>query len=89
MPGGEVADYAATIQNPALDKLWWGLIASAVVAMICSFLIDANEFSLSMLYANRLTRCYLGGTRRPPNSAENSDTVWPGEVMGRCGGPIR
>lgn len=36
-----------------------------VVALVLALRVDINEFSLNAFYRNRLTRCYLGATRRP------------------------
>src|SRR5205823_1447085 len=38
--------------------------AALVLAFAFGFLTEVNRFSLHGLYANRLTRCYLGASRR-------------------------
>ena len=35
-------------------------VGTATVALAVSWLVDLNEFSLHMLYRNRLVRCYPG-----------------------------
>jgi predicted acylesterase/phospholipase RssA len=38
-------------------------VGTGVVALVVSWLVDLNEFSLHMLYRNRLVRCFLGASR--------------------------
>jgi hypothetical protein len=40
------------------------LVLSGVAVLAAGFTISVNRFSLHMLYANRLTRCYLGASAR-------------------------
>ncbi len=42
--------------------------ASLVLFWTFGFLINVNRFSMHMLYANRLTRCYLGASARKQRS---------------------
>ncbi|HBI41448.1 MAG TPA: hypothetical protein DDY78_01150 [Planctomycetales bacterium] len=49
-------------QNPIPN---WCLIGGAAgMCLLFSGLIQVNRFSMHFLYANRLTRCYLGASRR-------------------------
>jgi len=55
-----------------VPALYWfgGCIVLAVLAALLSWRVDINEFSMHMLYRNRLVRCYLGASRakeRTPN----------------------
>lgn len=48
----------------------WALVAAGVSTLCAvgfSLFVDINTFSMHALYANRLTRCYLGASRRKPN----------------------
>jgi hypothetical protein len=46
--------------------LWWLAVGVLGVVLVWN-LIRVNLFSLHMLYANRLIRCYLGASRRKQN----------------------
>jgi len=49
---------------------FWGCVVLALLAAFLSWRVDINEFSMHMLYRNRLVRCYLGASRakeRTPN----------------------
>jgi hypothetical protein len=48
--------------TPGLPLLAWAL-GTAAVGSIFAYLVDVNLFSLHALYANRLTRCFLGASR--------------------------
>jgi len=41
----------------------------AAAALFLSMRVDINEFSMQLLYRNRLVRCYLGGVKRETQSA--------------------
>ena len=46
----------------------WGValllgVAGGALALILSWRVDVNEFSMHHFYKNRLVRCYLGGAR--------------------------
>lgn len=53
---------AAQYLSPKHWGLLYLLIALFVVARILSWRLDVNEFSIHLLYRNRLTRCYLGAS---------------------------
>lgn len=44
-------------------RFYWVLGSGVAIALVLT-LVDANIFSLNSLYANRLTRCYLGASYR-------------------------
>ncbi len=46
---------------------WLLIPVCAAVLLLClwlSFRVDLNEFSMNLMYRNRLTRCYLGATHQ-------------------------
>ena len=43
---------------------WWLMVAGLLMAAVFGALINVNHFSLHMLYANRLMRCYIGASCR-------------------------
>jgi hypothetical protein len=45
-------------------RLGWYFLLALALTWFFSRVINVNRFSLHMLYANRLTRCYLGASRR-------------------------
>ena len=45
------------------DWNWAMIFAAGFAALLFGWLLSVNHFSLHMLYANRLTRCYLGASR--------------------------
>jgi hypothetical protein len=61
---GLVADQWRVLYDT--DPIWLGgLIAfSALIAFGLSLCLDINQFSMHMLYRNRLGRCYLGASNR-------------------------
>ena len=49
-------------------RLCAALVGCAVVAVVMSWRLDINQFSMHLLYRNRLVRCFLGASnRRSPN----------------------
>jgi hypothetical protein len=57
----------------------WLIPVCAVVLLVClwlSYRVDLNEFSMNLMYRNRLVRCYLGATHhgRQPNSFSGLDS---------------
>jgi hypothetical protein len=57
----------------------WLIPACVVVLLVClwlSYRVDLNEFSMNLMYRNRLVRCYLGATheRRQPNPFSGLDS---------------
>jgi len=66
--------------NPDWDWLAGSLLVSLIVAAGASCCVSVNEFSLNAMYANRLTRCFLGASRRKRQSD------WLG-IPGRSHGP--
>ncbi|MGP0069651.1 MAG: patatin-like phospholipase family protein [Isosphaeraceae bacterium] len=68
----------------------WPTLIVAILACVATYyvmnaLVNANLFSLHAMYANRLTRCYLGASRRK----EEWKTTWRNGVWhpGRGGAP--
>lgn len=57
------------------DLLWLTIALAIGVWLSLGWVIDANAFSLSAFYRNRLVRCYLGAgnTRRNPEPITNLD----------------
>lgn len=55
--------YATNYLNWDSKKLLYLLIMLFVVVRLLSWRLDVNEFSIHLLYRNRLTRCYLGASR--------------------------
>jgi len=45
-------------------QLRWLTLGSLFVAVVLSWRLDINQFSMHMLYRNRLGRCYLGASNR-------------------------
>lgn len=47
---------------------WWPLACATVAALLVTFVLslrlDINQFSMHLLYRNRLGRCYLGASNR-------------------------
>jgi hypothetical protein len=57
----------------------WLIPVCAVVLLLClwlSYRVDLNEFSMNLMYRNRLVRCYLGATHqgRQPNPFSGLDS---------------
>lgn len=66
-----LADYVHGQEQRLLDtvadtSVAWALVAAAGIAFGLSALMNINEFSMHMLYRNRLVRCYLGATNEGP-----------------------
>ncbi len=56
----------------------WLIVACLLVFVVCvwlSYRVDLNEFSMNLMYRNRLVRCYLGATheRRTENPFSGLD----------------
>jgi len=57
----------------------WLIPVCVVVLLVClwlSYRVDLNEFSMNLMYRNRLVRCYLGATHqgRDPNPFSGLDS---------------
>jgi patatin-like phospholipase len=63
------AEHYWRLQEGALDEKFFMLLAVTFLGSLAlSSRVDINEFSMNMLYRNRLVRCYLGAShcgRRP------------------------
>jgi hypothetical protein len=63
--------YWASADNVSLRRLLVSIPALGALALLLSYRIDINIFSMNLLYRNRLVRCYLGASRpdgeRRPN----------------------
>ncbi len=55
--------YAARYLQPSSTDVRNLLIALALIVLLLSRCLDVNEFSIHLLYRNRLARCYLGASR--------------------------
>lgn len=51
-----------TLRHPVANGVL--ICVAALLAVLLANLVNVNRFSLHSLYANRLTRCYLGASRR-------------------------
>jgi hypothetical protein len=75
------------------DTLVFWLLGSLIVGGLMTLFINVNVFSLHMMYANRLIRCYLGASRRKEEWRRRwSHGVWhPGRGGAPTGsqGPFR
>ena len=75
------------------------LIGSYVIYRIAGHLIDVNLFSLNAMYANRLTRCYVGASRPkrnwsvrwalPRDTRANAGAPSIGDATGEPEPPVR
>jgi hypothetical protein len=54
----------AALDNSNLGWVAVVTVAAAVVAGVLSLRLDINQFSMHLLYRNRLGRCYLGASNR-------------------------
>ena len=64
---------AGYLQSPTV--LWTFFVFVLLIAILLAYRLDVNEFSIHLLYRNRLVRCYLGATRPP---AERHPQVFTG-----------
>lgn len=55
--------YAARYLKPGASDVWHMLAGLLAVVLFLSWRLDVNEFSIHLLYRNRLARCYLGASR--------------------------
>ena len=75
-PATATASPASSLVNQALDRAYWQSVRSTPSPQLLIFLLldiaavaavwnmtDVNVYSLNAMYANRLTRCYLGASR--------------------------
>ncbi len=79
-PGGQGVPEYVTAHFTILSSVthWWLVLAWAGLAAFCLWLswrVDLNEFSMNLMYRNRLVRCYLGATHegREPNPFSGLD----------------
>lgn len=56
--------YAGRYLNPGSRSVRNLLIALIAIMLLLSWRLDVNEFSIHLLYRNRLVRCYLGASRK-------------------------
>lgn len=61
--GNEHWSYAAQYLNPGSVAVWNMFLGLAAIMLLLSWRLDVNEFSIHLLYRNRLARCYLGASR--------------------------
>ena len=65
-------------------------LLAAGVGLLFGSLASVNRFSLHMLYANRLTRCYLGASRPKQHGSRGTPAgVRPGPPVQAVGEPVR
>ncbi len=55
--------YAARYLNPGSHAVLGMLVGLLAIVLLLSWRLDVNEFSIHLLYRNRLARCYLGASR--------------------------
>ena len=67
-PGSGVTSLATASTTPAATIAAW-MCVFAILLAIFSYRVDVNLFSLHGMYENRLTRAYLGASRRKPSWA--------------------
>jgi hypothetical protein len=65
-PYGGPADYIGRLENTDPGWASVGLGVALVAGAAAIIFVPATLFSLHALYMNRLTRCYLGASRRAP-----------------------
>jgi hypothetical protein len=81
------ATYWYDVKNPDWNWLWGSLLVSLLISIGASLCVDVNEFSLNAMYANRLTRCFLGASRRKREGdlsgvpARNHGRLWSPNSM--------
>ena len=59
--------YRCQVNDTKVGPLSGFLAGMFALTLLTSWYVDINAFSLNGLYANRLTRCYLGASRRKRN----------------------
>lgn len=76
-PGSLSKEYWEQACTLSCCKLLAALLALAGFALVLSWRVDINEFSMNLLYRNRLVRCYLGASRdtRQPNAFTGFDPL--------------
>lgn len=65
--------------SPQIFFSWELVLLCGLLVLICialSYCVDLNEFSMNLMYRNRLTRCYLGASHedRDPNPFSGFDS---------------
>ena len=70
------------------SQTWIVAAAAAVIALLTSFFVDINRFSMHGVYRNRLIRTFLGASHHPRQANELTDfdrnddlglaKIWPG-----------
>ena len=98
LPCPASADLLADAQrsDPAGLKRWGiSLVVCLVLAALFAWTINVNNFSMHLVYANRLVRCYLGASRRKQAWGErlsgpvhNGDRRWRW-ISGTGGAPTK
>jgi hypothetical protein len=67
----------ATLYGTDFSRLLWITLGLMVIAAVLSVRLDINQFSMHLLYRNRLARCYLGASnavrRAQPFTGFSSD----------------
>jgi len=56
--------YAAQYLMRPSQTVWHMFAGLLVIVLLLSWRLDVNEFSIHLLYRNRLARCYLGASRQ-------------------------
>ncbi len=62
--------YWKGLEQASTAKLLGWFAAFGVLTFIMAWRVDVNIFSLSAMYGNRLTRCYLGASRAKPQTPD-------------------
>ncbi|MBV8318700.1 MAG: patatin-like phospholipase family protein [Planctomycetaceae bacterium] len=68
--GRAAAAYLYAIQRVQVFHILYLLIPSVIMMVLGLFLVNVNLFSLHAMYANRLTRAFLGASRRRADWAD-------------------
>jgi hypothetical protein len=72
-----LAAHWATLYGTDLSRLLWITLGLMLIAAVLSVRLDINQFSMHLLYRNRLARCYLGASnelrRAQPFTGFSSD----------------
>src|SRR5262249_29599221 len=64
---GPVFEYWAAMDDSLDSCLWLFMLGLAFVALLISWRVGVNEFSMHALYRNRLARCYFGASNQRRN----------------------
>ncbi|MFO0949532.1 MAG: hypothetical protein U1D30_27060, partial [Planctomycetota bacterium] len=78
-PKAFLAQLSANHEGYALPLIF---VAAVSIAYVLGWFVDVNLFSLQAMYANRLTRCYLGASRPKSRKAMDRHSGAPSNSQG-------